>query len=469
MSRSSRSSSHTSQDSASSHISHTSHAHPSRDSHARSVASIDRKIWGYALPSLATLLTEPLLLAADTAMVGHLGTNPLAGLSLASTLLATVVGLCIFLAYATTASLAHLVGSGKRKEAAEKGIQSLWLAAGLGIILALVLSCGAFPILGLFHPEYATAVEAQRYLVTASYGLPGMLIVLAATGALRGFGDTKHPMYAATVGAVANIPLNYLFIYLLDFGVAGAGIGTATTQTLMGVYLVWIFIRLSHGLGVSLRPSGNGVLDALGQAWPLIVRTICLRIAILIHIASATTLGTQALAAQQITMTVWNFAAYGLDSLATAAQILTATALGEGEKARLVVTRCIRLSTMMGIVLGVILVGLSWFIPGWMGAESGVVGLARITLIVSACCLPIASVAYVLDGVLIGAQDMRRLAVYMLEALLAFAPLAIAIGFAGSLGRFPETSLFGALWFAYAGVFMAVRAGTMMVRIRSKI
>lgn len=433
------------------------------------ISRIDRKIWAYALPSLATLLAEPLLVAADTTMVGHLGTLPLAGLSLASTLLTALVGLCIFLAYATTASTAQLVGAGKHREAAGKGIEGLWLALCLGFLLCIVLIFAGEPILKLFRPEISTLAEAQKYLATSSFGLPGMLVVLAATGALRGFGDTKQPMYATTIGALANIPLSYIFIYPLGCGVAGAGIGTAIAQSAMGAYLSWRFTRIAHDAGASLLPSRTGVLKALGTAWPLIVRTLCLRAAILIQIASATHLGTEALAANQITMTVWNFAAYGLDSLATAAQILVATAMGEkAGQERVVLSRCLRFGVLAGLCLGVLLVGASWFIPQLMGAESSVKILAHITLIITACCLPIASVAYILDGVLIGAQDTRRLAVYMLAALAAFAPLAIAVNYVAGLGNFSTGLLFGCLWAGYAGVFMTVRAGTMLVRVRSK-
>ena len=92
---------------------------------------LDRQIRAYALPSLATLLAEPLLLASDTAMVGHLGTLPLAGLSLSSTIMSTIVGLCIFLAYATTSAAGKLVGAGRRGEAALHGIDGMSLALGI--------------------------------------------------------------------------------------------------------------------------------------------------------------------------------------------------------------------------------------------------------------------------------------------------------------------------------------------------
>ena len=81
-----------------------------------------------AVPSLGALVAEPAFVLADSAIVGRLGTAPLAGLTIASTLLMTVVGLCIFLAYATTATVARLVGGGDRPRALAAGVDGAWLA-----------------------------------------------------------------------------------------------------------------------------------------------------------------------------------------------------------------------------------------------------------------------------------------------------------------------------------------------------
>lgn len=433
---------------------------------------LDRQIRAYALPSLATLLAEPLLLASDTAMVGHLGTLPLAGLSLSSTIMSTIVGLCIFLAYATTSAAGKLVGAGRRGEAARQGIEGMWLALGIGLGLALVLLAFGEPILRLFGPDAATLAQAERYLRASSPGLPGMLLVLAATGTLRGFGDTKRPMYAATAGALANIPVNYALIYPLGWGVAGAGAGTAIVQTGMGLWMAWQISRIARKEGASLMPTRGGIVSALGQAGPLIVRTLCLRAVMLAEIAVATDLGAESLAANQITMTVWHFAAYGLDSLATAAQILIATAMGAPEgradAVREVLNRCLRFGVVTGAVLGAALAAASFAFPSAMGAEAGVGRLATLSLIVAACCLPVASVAYILDGVLIGALDTRRLAWFMLASLAIFAPVAWALGRAhAAWPGVPTSLLFAALWTAYAGLFMATRAVTMLIRARS--
>ena len=97
---------------------------------------IDRQILALAVPALGALVAEPLFVLVDSAVVGHLGTAPLAGLALASTVLMTVIGLCVFLAYATTAAVARRLGAGDRAGALQVGVDGMWLALGLGVVLA---------------------------------------------------------------------------------------------------------------------------------------------------------------------------------------------------------------------------------------------------------------------------------------------------------------------------------------------
>lgn len=165
-------------------------------------------------------------------------------------------------------------------------------------------------------------------------------------------------------------------------------------------------------------------------------------------------------------MTLWNFMSYGLDSLATAAQILVGQALGSDNPARVrqILDRCVLWGLWVGAVLGVLLFGLSFVIPGVMSGEDEVRSLSRIVLWVAAVALPLASLAFMLDGVLIGAGDTRRLAWYMLITLAAFAPIAGIVLWRPEL--FGSTWGMVTLWIGYGGVTMAVRAGTQFVRTR---
>lgn len=107
---------------------------------------------------------------------------------------------------------------------------------------------------------------------------------------------------------------------------------------------------------------------------------------------------------------------------------------------------------------------LSFVVPWVMSSDDDVRILSRTVLWIAALALPVASLAFMLDGVLIGAGDTRRLAWYMVATLCAFAPIA------GVVLWFPEVfgDIWGMviLWIGYGGVTMAVRAGTQYVRTR---
>jgi Na+-driven multidrug efflux pump len=95
----------------------------------------DREILGLALPALGALAAEPLYLLVDTAIVGHLGTQQLAALAIAATLLVSSYWVCNFLTYGTTAQVARYHGAGREDVAGSLAAQALWLAIVLGILV----------------------------------------------------------------------------------------------------------------------------------------------------------------------------------------------------------------------------------------------------------------------------------------------------------------------------------------------
>src|SRR4249919_1124181 len=115
----------------------------------------DREILRLAVPAFFALVAEPLFLLADAAIVGHLGTPELAGLGIAAAVISTVISLCVFLAYGTTASVARSIGAGDLRGALTRGMDGLWLAIGIGVV-ASVLGAGLTPwLVGLFDPGTA--------------------------------------------------------------------------------------------------------------------------------------------------------------------------------------------------------------------------------------------------------------------------------------------------------------------------
>ncbi len=158
----------------------------------------DREILRLALPALGSLAVEPLYVLTDTAVVGHLGTAQLGGLAVAGTLLTTGFWVFNFLAYGTTAAAARHVGAGDLRRAATRGVEAVWLAVVLGVVLALVGLALAGPLVGLLSPSATVRPQAVRYLRISVLGAPAILVALAATGYLRGLQDTTR---ALAVGA----------------------------------------------------------------------------------------------------------------------------------------------------------------------------------------------------------------------------------------------------------------------------
>ncbi|HUH52851.1 MAG TPA: MATE family efflux transporter, partial [Microbacteriaceae bacterium] len=155
---------------------------------------IDVRIAALAFPALGALIAEPLFLAVDSALVGHLGAIPLAGLAIASAVLTTVIGLMIFLAYSTTPLVARRRGAGNLREAVQAGIDGIWLALALGAVVAILMWVLRKPLIAGFRADFEVANQAEIYLGISTLGVPAMLIVFAAMGLLRGLQDTLTPL-----------------------------------------------------------------------------------------------------------------------------------------------------------------------------------------------------------------------------------------------------------------------------------
>src|SRR6266436_438814 len=138
----------------------------------------DAEILRLAVPAFGALVAEPLFLFADSVIVGRLGTAPLGGLGVASQALTALVGISIFLAYGTTAAVARQLGAGHRAAAIRQGIDGLWLAGAIGVV---VLAAGwplAPAIIHLFGASAGVTAGAVTYLRISLLGAPAMLGVL---------------------------------------------------------------------------------------------------------------------------------------------------------------------------------------------------------------------------------------------------------------------------------------------------
>jgi putative MATE family efflux protein len=424
----------------------------------------DREILRLAVPAFGALVAEPLFLLADSVVVGRLGTEPLAGLGIAGGLLASAIGVFVFLAYGTTAAVARRVGAGDLRAAVADGVDGMWLAALLGGGVALLGFLLAEPLVAAFGPSSEVADQAVTYLRWSMPGLPAMLVVLAATGVLRGLQDTRTPLVVAAGGAVANAGLSVALVHGAGLGIAGSALGTVLAQVGMAAAFLVAVVRAARRTGASLRPDPRGVVRVGVVGTPLLVRTLTLRAALLVTTYVAVAQGDAALAAHQVATVVWGFLALALDAVAIAGQALTGRALGAGDApgARALTSRMLAWGVGAGLVLGVLLLAARGLLAPVFSPEPEVQSALAAVLVVVALAQPLAGWVFVLDGVLIGAGDGRYLAGAGLWTLLAFLPLA------GLVLAAPVRGTAGLvwLWVAFAGGFMLARAVTLGLRAR---
>lgn len=427
--------------------------------------SLDREILRLAVPALGALVAEPLFLMTDTALVGHLGQVPLAALGIAGTIVQTVIGLLVFLAYATTPAVARMLGSGDRKGAVHAGIDGMWLALGIGCVL-VVLGIFLVPAAVAIFPAGAAVAEAARqYVFVSLAGMPAMLLVIAASGLLRGLQDTKTPLIVAGAGFAANAGLNAVLIYPAGLGIVGSALGTVLAQWAMALAYIVIAVRAARRDGASLRPGLRGIRVSAGAGGWLLLRTASLRAGILLTVSAASGFGVVQLAAYQVITTIFSTLAFALDALAIAGQAMVGHGLGAGDvrRVRATTSRLLWWGIGSGILGGVVIAALAPVFGAVFSSDPHVRHAIFVTAFVLAIGVPLAGYVFVLDGVLIGAGDARYLALTGLVNLACYLPLLGIVLWARPSG---DAALVW-LWAAFGIGYIGARAVTLGLRSRT--
>ncbi|MEU7911568.1 MATE family efflux transporter [Microbispora bryophytorum] len=413
----------------------------------------DREILRLAIPAFGALVAEPLFLLTDSVIVGHLPDPALGALGVASAALSALVGLCVFLAYATTAAVARRLGAGDVRQAMRQGMDGLWLAAIIGLAVSVACWPLAPFIVHLFGATGQLAAQAVSYLRISLLGIPGMLLVLAGTGVLRGLQDTRTPLAVSVASFTLNALLNIWFVLGLGWGIAGSAWGTVAAQSLAAAAYLALVVRTARAHGASLLPDLAGVRAAGAAGFALVVRTACLQAVLLVATSLATRMGDDQIGAHTIATRIWTFLAFALDAIAIAGQAITGRALGSGDTAgtRAATRRMVVWGVGCGVAFCAAVLLARPLVPALFDAHGETAAELLAVLWPVALLQPVAGVVFVLDGVLIGAGDQRYLAWAGLWTTLAYLPFAAVAG-----------SLVG-LWLAL-GAWMAARLVTLALR-----
>ena len=392
--------------------------------HASLTSPHDRDILDLAVPALAGLAAGPLVSLVDTAFVGQLGRVPLAALGVNTSLFSMTFVIFNFLAYGTTPRVGRAVGENNRDEAGRVVARALTLAVGVGIVALVALQAFARPVLSLMGARDELMAPALAYLRIRALAGPAVLLITASQGAFRGYQDTRTPMVVTLGFNVINGGLDPLFIFVFDWGLAGAAAATAIGQ--WGGALVFLVLLLHtrrDELGIPLR------LPALRTLWPflkvgrdLFLRTASLVGTMTLATATAARVGVTAVAAHQVAAQLWTFLALLVDALAVAAQALVSKHLGRDDEAtaRRVSNRLLQWGLAVGIALGLGFWALRPVLPHFFSSDPATVRALLDVYLFVVVLQPLNGLVFVGDGIYMGAEEFP----YLAKAMIGTAAVA---------------------------------------------
>lgn len=209
-------------------------------------APVWRALLAMGLPTMIGMMINALYNLVDAYFVGGLGTSQMGAISVAFPIGQVVVGLGLLFGNGAASYISRLLGRGDRKTADQAASTALYSSIAVGALLILCMVVFLHPLLKMLGATESILPYAEEY--TRIYVVFSIFNVFNVTmnNLVTSEGAAKTTMFTLLAGAVLNIVLDPVFIYVLDFGVAGAAAATAISQIVSSlVYLGYILRKKS--------------------------------------------------------------------------------------------------------------------------------------------------------------------------------------------------------------------------------
>ena len=314
-----------------------------------------------ALPMMVSMLLIMLYNIADSIWVAGLGADALAAVGFITPLFMVLVGLGNGIGAGANSLIARYIGAGNIKQANNAGLHGILLAIIVSVIFTVIIEVFMVPIL-----KFMGAGNTIQYAMDYSYIIFGFLFVFVYSGVasaiFRSEGDMRRATIAIAVTAILNIILDPVFIYVLNFGIAGAAWATVISAIMSCVVMsYWIWGK--KDLYLDLTPKnfnyqGQMMLDNLQVAIPSTLESLVFSIlAIIINAMLVMAADTTAVAVYTASMRIVQLAMIPLIGLGTAVLTVCGVAYGahNHKNLRTAHSYSIKLGFAISIALGAIM------------------------------------------------------------------------------------------------------------------
>jgi len=410
-----------------------------------------RRVLTIAIPIVISNATVPILGAVDTGVIGQMGVAaPIGAVGIGAIILGALYWIFGFLRMGTVGLTSQALGAGDHSE-----VDALFFrASGIGLIAGLAFILFQMPLflVAFWVSPASAAVEAlaRQYMsiriwsapaAIAIYGLSGWLIAQERTGAV---------LMIQLLMNLSNITLDLWFVLGLGLGVEGVAIATVIAEwvgLVLGLYLCRTVIsRFSRS--VCLQIFDRLRLIRMAQVnVDILTRSVLLQAGFVSFLFFSADLGDVTLAANQVLLQFVYMAAHAMDGFVFAAESLVGQAVGARAVAQL--RRAAWLTAIWTFSGGVLMAVTFWAVGPWvidlMVKDIAVQVAARLYLPHIALVPLLGALAWMLDGVFIGATRTRDMRNMMILSFLGYCALVALL--------LPDFGSHG-LWLAMNGFFI---------------
>jgi multidrug resistance protein, MATE family len=456
---------------------------PARRLDAHGGVHVDlRAVLALALPLVANSAVQAVLNLTDVWFIGHISMQALAAVGAVQWLVLVVVMLLGGIAMAVQPLVAQAYGARRYQRAAQATWTALW---GIGCAVPLFLAVGSAggAILAPFGFNAQVVDLASRFWLPRVGGAPCGMALWAVLSFFNGIGRARVTALISAITALANVPLNAIFIFTLGWGVAGSGLATTVAQALGLTVALVVFLRPQYRrrykTHLTWRPHARRIWAQLKLGFPTGLLPAADLIGVTLFQMMQVRLSTVDGATTQIVMMLTSIAYMPGFGIALAGTTLVGQSIGAGDRswALRVGTRVIMLAAlyMGGAGVAIALAG-PWLVPLFLTTQD--VQAAPI-LALGIRILWLAAAYQFFDGLNMGASLCLRgagdvalpAALVMAVCWLVFLPAAHALTFAPGQGWFDFLPQFG--WGAVGGwtalvLYLLVLGTLMFWRWRSK-
>lgn len=387
-----------------------------------------------AIPALIAGVSEPILSLTDAAIIGNMeqnATTSLAAVGIVTTFLSMLIWVLGQTRSAISSIISQYLGAGNVEAVKNLPAQAIFVITTLSLIIIAVTYPLASHIFKLYNASGDILNYSVDYYQIRVFGFPFTLFTIAVFGTFRGLQNTYFPMLIAISGALANIILDFVFVYGIEgyipaMHIKGAAYASVIAQLIMALLSAYYLLKKTDIPLIAKLPFNPEMKRFALMILNLFIRTIALNIALYFGTSFATKYGESYIAAYTIAINLWFLGAFLIDGYASAGNILSGKLFGAKDYKSLLElsNKLIKYGIFVGLFIGVI--GAVFYYPlgNLFSNDENVLKEFYKVFWIVLVMQPLCALAFIFDGVFKGLGKMKYLRnVLLFSTLVIFVPV----------------------------------------------